>query len=529
MNKYKIKFLSLFLTFVALISLVGCATQGTVKNVIGIEFVEGSLPSEAYPEEFDVKNGKLLLEYDDGTTKEVPVLMSMVDTNLINQMKEPGTYDLVISYKGFNVVHKITIKEHEPLPEDVIKEVLYNINAPTEATDDFTLPTESNNVTLSWKSQNEDVILIDEKGYALVVRPSATASDIEVTIVVTATFKGVSKVREYQVKVLKEEAQLPTPKEIIDNAKKLVVVPEEVKDTFTLPVLLEGVAIKWSSSNTSYITISGSKATVKRPTDSDVTVTLTATFTYSSVVDTEKYQVKVIKNSVKPSLYDGPYYNTINLDSVKAVLKADLRKLITDTHKKRVAYKSLNTYLTQTDVSLTNSNKMVLFYSGIEVDRKWDGTKTWNKEHCWPQSLGWFGTEVGAGSDAHHIRPTDSTINSKRSSHKYGEVPDGSFVVSGKATGYVTTKSRYKNGIFEPRDEVKGDVARILFYLMIRYNEADSYKLTTVATSVEMLLRWNEADPVDSWEMNRNNVIEGIQGNRNPFIDHPELASVLFK
>ena len=44
-----------------------------------------------------------------------------------------------------------------------------------------------------------------------------------------------------------------------------------------------------------------------------------------------------------------------------------------------------------------------------------------------------------------------------------------------------------------------------------------------------MLLRWNEADPVDSWEMNRNNVIEGIQGNRNPFIDHPELASVLFK
>ena len=62
MNKYKIKFLSLFLTFVALISLVGCATQGTVKNVIGIEFVEGSLPSEAYPEEFDVKHYAALAE-----------------------------------------------------------------------------------------------------------------------------------------------------------------------------------------------------------------------------------------------------------------------------------------------------------------------------------------------------------------------------------------------------------------------------------------------------------------------------------
>lgn len=528
MNKCKIKFLGFFLTLIALICVVGCTTQGEVKNVIGIEFIEGSLPSEAYADEFDIKEGKILLEYDNGTTKEASILMSMIDVNAIAELQNPGIHNIVISYKGFSVVHTVTIKERERNPEDVIKEALHNIALPTEATDDFTLPVDANGVSLSWKSQNEDVILIDEKGYALVARPEATQSDVEVTIVLTASYKGVSKTCEYQVKVLKEEVVLPTPKEIIESAKKLVVLPEEVKDNFALPVLLENVTIKWTSNNSTYLSVSGSKATVKRPTSDNVTVTLTATFEYQGEKATETYQVVVIKNSIKPSLYDGTYYNGINLDSVKAVLKEDLRKLITTTHKNKTSYSSLNRHLWDTDVSLTNKNKMVLFYSGIEVNKTWDGGSTWNKEHCWPKSLGWFETS-GAGSDAHHIRPTDSKVNSTRNNHKYGEVPNAPFVRTGTKTGSVLTKCRYANGVFEPRDEVKGDVARILFYLIVRYNESDSYRLTAVAESVEMLLRWNEEDPVDAWEMNRNNVVEGIQGNRNPFIDHPELANVLFK
>ena len=81
---------------------------------------------------------------------------------------------------------------------------------------------------------------------------------------------------------------------------------------------------------------------------------------------------------------------------------------------------------------------------------------------------------------------------------------------------------------FEPLDNVKGDIARIIFYLMVRYQEADNYSFTTVAQSKEMLLRWNEIDPVDEFEMKRNEESYKIQGNRNPFIDHPECAVLIW-
>ena len=74
----------------------------------------------------------------------------------------------------------------------------------------------------------------------------------------------------------------------------------------------------------------------------------------------------------------------------------------------------------------------------------------------------------------------------------------------------------------------KGDTARILFYLFTRYSQADSYRFTAVAQSLEMLLEWNRLDPVDEWEMERNNETAKIQGNRNPFIDHPEFADIIW-
>ena len=81
---------------------------------------------------------------------------------------------------------------------------------------------------------------------------------------------------------------------------------------------------------------------------------------------------------------------------------------------------------------------------------------------------------------------------------------------------------------FEPLDNVKGDVARIIFYLMVRYEEADNYTFSTIAQSKEMLLRWNEQDPVDAFEKYRNEQGYIIQGNRNPFIDHPECADLIW-
>ena len=154
---------------------------------------------------------------------------------------------------------------------------------------------------------------------------------------------------------------------------------------------------------------------------------------------------------------------------------------------------------------------MILFYTGASVP-KTDNMNVWNREHVWAQSLSkyesggqWFG-ESGAGADAHHIRPCNPSVNSSRGNDKFGT----------------------SSGYYEPTDEFKGDVARIIFYMMVRYTQADSFTFTSVAESLDILLEWNELDPVSPLEENRNDVVEDIQGNRNPFIDYPEFAEEIW-
>lgn len=92
----------------------------------------------------------------------------------------------------------------------------------------------------------------------------------------------------------------------------------------------------------------------------------------------------------------------------------------------------------------------------------------------------------------------------------------------------VTKKFGVGGSYYTPTDEYKGDVARIIFYLMIRYPQSDNLSFTNIAQSKELLLSWNRLDPVSKLEMNRNNYIETIQGNRNPFIDYPEFADMIW-
>jgi hypothetical protein len=163
------------------------------------------------------------------------------------------------------------------------------------------------------------------------------------------------------------------------------------------------------------------------------------------------------------------------------------------------------------------------------VPSVWDGGNTWNREHVWPKSLGWF-DETGAGADIHHIRPTDNNANSSRGNKPYGEVEHSD---SNKKTTNISGFGAVHYGYatkdyFEPLDQVKGDIARIIFYLMVRYEEADNYTFSTIAQSKEMLLRWNEQDPVDDFERYRNEQGYLIQGNRNPFIDHPEFIIMIY-
>lgn len=226
-------------------------------------------------------------------------------------------------------------------------------------------------------------------------------------------------------------------------------------------------------------------------------------------------------------LSNNPYYLNAN-GLAGEELKLALRVIISVVIKVET-YGDLRYDIPLTDTDPNNSSNIILLYTGKSVSSTWDGGSTWNREHVWPKSLGWF-SEDGAGADIHHIRPTNNSANSSRGNKPYGEVEHTD---SNKKTvsmsGYGSVHYGYATkDYFEPLDNVKGDIARIIFYLMVRYQEADNYTFTTIAQSKEMLLRWSEQDPVDEFEKYRNEQSYQIQGNRNPFIDYPECAELIW-
>ncbi|QLY39855.1 DUF5011 domain-containing protein [Hujiaoplasma nucleasis] len=177
-----------------------------------------------------------------------------------------------------------------------------------------------------------------------------------------------------------------------------------------------------------------------------------------------------------------------------------------------VTYDDARYILDETDQDPNNPNNVILVYTQQSVDGEWycpSGSCTWNREHVWPQSL--LGYDSVMSADLHNLKPADPGTNSSRSNKYFDN---------------LTTASTY-----EPPDEVKGDIARILFYMVIMYDNLD---LVDVAPStyemalLEVLLSWHELDPVDDFERNRNDVIYSYQGNRNPFIDYEEFVELIF-
>ena len=267
-------------------------------------------------------------------------------------------------------------------------------------------------------------------------------------------------------------------------------------------------------------------------TDSKTGTTLSTNATYTiSNIDRDYSLTVYFEKDENASgtldfLYSGTYYDGIDLTLTGSALKSELRDLITSTHSKKTSYDDLKTAYAKTDKDPNKSGNMILFYSGLSVKASWDGADTWNREHMWPQSKSWFKTS-GAGSDLHHIRPTDTDVNNRRGNLPFSEVSGGTEVLA-SCHGNASTGCYIGGGYFEPADRVKGDTARIIFYLLTRYSESDSYSITQVAQSMDMLLRWNELDPVDDWEYTRNEETAKIQGNRNPFIDCSGLAEVIW-
>lgn len=193
------------------------------------------------------------------------------------------------------------------------------------------------------------------------------------------------------------------------------------------------------------------------------------------------------------------------------------------------------------DQDPNDSNGINLVYTGVVTSSTY-----FVREHIWPKSLGFSDfKKLAPGIDLHNLHPALSGVNSYRNNMEFDDVPNGT-----TNTYYGFKFEQSGNYVFEPIDSSKGDIARTIFYMAVRYEgkekvdgvtkdlpdleltkelKVGEYDNTWYIGNLETLLEWNELDPVDQAEVNRNEKIYSTyQNNRNPFIDHPEYARLIF-
>ena len=242
-----------------------------------------------------------------------------------------------------------------------------------------------------------------------------------------------------------------------------------------------------------------------------------------------------------------PYYNGFNWTQTGMPLKLALATKITSTHTNTLSYSGAEEALKIVDLDptdATNTNVLLLYGFSNNIcpsstsddndhrrrNKESDGggaSCQWNREHTYAKSLGNpdLGTS-GPGADAHHLRASDVQRNGDRGSEKFA---------AGTGNSHDITSSTWY-----PGDEWKGDVARMMMYMYLRYgnrclpkNVGVGTATSTDANMINLFLEWNAQDPVSAYEDQRNTYLGNAgntygQGNRNPFIDNPYLATVIW-
>ena len=188
-----------------------------------------------------------------------------------------------------------------------------------------------------------------------------------------------------------------------------------------------------------------------------------------------------------------------------------LKQLMASNHTHITSYGETRDLYRYTDCqdSATVTKTISSFYSGIAIGPVWDGGSTWNREHTWPNSKG----DGDGENDIMMLRPTSVSENSSRGNAAYGE--SGSYYDPNEVSGGALN--------------LHGDVARIVLYVYVRWgNTSRMWGTGGVIQNLDVLLKWMEEDPVDTWELGRNDSVEAITGTRNVFVDYPELAFLMF-
>lgn len=334
----------------------------------------------------------------------------------------------------------------------------------------------------------------------------------------------------------------------------------------------------WSETGYSvYAVSSGEVETLLSPSDykidfspskpSQYISTLTVTFTYAKDA---KYKAIAYENDISVGIepYDeaaeiSSYYSDANLSLSGTSLLDELCRHTFAKHTKWINYKSVNDYKARTTSHestdlIPGKSKIELSYTG-----KVGGYGEGSREHVWPaaNSSGLWTHSAsglddeehyyGGGSDLYHVRPVTNDVNSKRGNSKFVDFDDYSYTTSTIGDGgpyvlrgYGDKTSKYDQyTLVEVDDHMKGDIARIIAYVYMHYKRSSStpsehssktsssLSLTGVlgysgeAKCKQKLIEWSNLDPVSEVEKYRNHTVGLIQGNRNPFVDHPELMS----
>jgi endonuclease I len=262
-----------------------------------------------------------------------------------------------------------------------------------------------------------------------------------------------------------------------------------------------------------------------------VTGTLTAYFTHPGLRSPSAMTLGAATPAPAPTASTGAYYASAAGKSGPALRNA--LHVIISSGVTTLSYDAVWNALKATDQDPANASNVILLYSGTSRSKTLNGGDAgdWNREHVWAKSHGDFGTAAGPGTDLHHLRPEDVRINAARDNKDFDT---GGTAVAG-APGNRTDADSW-----EPRAAVRGDVARMIFYMAVRYEGGDSWPDLEVddATGsgtaprlgrLSALRQWHAQDPPDAFERRRNELIYGTyQRNRNPFIDHPEWVGAVF-
>ena len=253
-----------------------------------------------------------------------------------------------------------------------------------------------------------------------------------------------------------------------------------------------------------------------------------------------------VQTNIPQSYYDQA--NNLSSDE----LKEALHQIISNHVIYPYTSNSTDTWdiIQESDQDPNENNNIILVYTGRSQDKGYrdgsgnysqyengNGTQSnsWNREHVWPKSHGFPDEDDNAYTDVHNLKPCDRSVNSSRGTKDF----DFGGNQHSEASDCLTDSDSW-----EPPDYVKGDIARILFYMVIRYDPGVDHENNTfdlelvdyttpnntdpILGKLSSLLEWHVSDPVDDFEINRNEIIFGFQENRNPFIDHPNLVNFLW-